>query len=366
MGADMKQSHLMQRRTALRTLSLMLGAVPTIGAATPFIRQSLPDKFDDKAFGHGFTLRSTHVEHSPVKVKVKVLGVGGCGANVVQHMIDHNAQIDKSQRTWWPWRTTDRPRFDSCIQNVEFICANTDAQALRSSTAHNIIHLGTSGMGAAGQPDRGREAAEITEPAIRKAIAGSDMLFIAAGMGGGTGTGAAPVIAHMARGMGILTIGLVTMPFGWEGGRRSTTANNGLAELEAHVDSLFVLPNDKVIEAMDTESMPYEAHLTQRQTTTSERRVDITQDEVFAFTNDVFRRIANGIIDIADKDADERAYCLAQAQQSHDHCYHIKNADRRNECLAQIKGARDRCHAIKDHDSRKACLGSSFKLTSRR
>ena len=121
--------------------------------------------------------------------QIKVIGVGGGGGNAVEHMIAHN------------------------VQGVEFVSANTDAQALTRSSAHRIIQLGQSGLGAGSKPDKGRDAAEAAEADIRSAIQGAHMLFITAGMGGGTGTGAAPVIARIAKEMGILTVGVVTKPF---------------------------------------------------------------------------------------------------------------------------------------------------------
>ena len=138
--------------------------------------------------------------------QIKVIGVGGGGGNAVEHMIGCD------------------------VQGVEFICANTDAQALSRSVAHKTIQLGSSGLGAGSKPDKGRDSAELAIDDIRAAIDGAHMLFITAGMGGGTGTGAAPVIARVAKEMGILTVGVVTKPFDWEGGRRMTNADNGLAD----------------------------------------------------------------------------------------------------------------------------------------
>jgi cell division protein FtsZ len=163
------------------------------------------------------------------------------------------------------------------VQGVEFICANTDAQALQRSSAHKHIQLGGTGLGAGGKPDKGRELAENAVEDIRQAIAGAHMLFITAGMGGGTGTGAAPVIARIAKEMGILTVGVVTKPFDWEGGRRMTNADNGLAELEANVDSLIVVLNEKLLEVLGD---------------------DITQDEAFAHANDVLKNAVGGIAEI--------------------------------------------------------------------
>lgn len=185
--------------------------------------------------------------------RIKVLGVGGGGGNAVQHMIERS------------------------VQGVEFICANTDAQALSRSDAETHIQLGTNGLGAGSKPDQGREAAVHAENEIRKAIEGSNMLFITAGMGGGTGTGAAPVIARIAKEMGILTVGVVTKPFDWEGPRRMKNADAGLHELENNVDSLIVVLNEKLLTVYGD---------------------DITQDEAFAFANDVLRNAVGGIAEI--------------------------------------------------------------------
>ncbi len=163
------------------------------------------------------------------------------------------------------------------MQGVEFVCANTDAQALSRSAAHRTIQLGSSGLGAGSKPEKGRDAAEAAVEDIRAAIDGAHMLFITAGMGGGTGTGAAPVIARVAKEMGILTVGVVTKPFDWEGGRRMTNADQGLAELEANVDSLIVVLNEKLQEVLGD---------------------DITQDEAFAHANDVLKNAVGGIAEI--------------------------------------------------------------------
>jgi len=185
--------------------------------------------------------------------QIKVIGVGGGGGNAVEHMIERE------------------------VQGVEFICANTDAQALSRSSAHKVIQLGGSGLGAGSKPEKGREAAELAVEDIQTAIAGAHMLFITAGMGGGTGTGAAPVIARVAKEMGILTVGVVTKPFDWEGGRRMTNADAGLTELEANVDSLIVVLNEKLQEVLGD---------------------DITQDEAFAHANDVLKNAVGGIAEI--------------------------------------------------------------------
>ncbi len=185
--------------------------------------------------------------------QIKVIGVGGGGGNAVEHMI-------------------------ACdVGGVEFICANTDAQALSRSAAHKTIQLGVTGLGAGSKPDKGRDAAEQAVEEIRASIEGAHMLFITAGMGGGTGTGAAPVIARVAREMGILTVGVVTKPFDFEGGRRMLIADSGLSELEVNVDSLIVVLNEKLEEVLGD---------------------DITQDEAFAHANDVLKNAVGGIAEI--------------------------------------------------------------------
>jgi len=190
--------------------------------------------------------------------QIKVIGVGGGGGNAVEHMIR------------------------SGVKGVEFICANTDAQALRVSSADRIIQLGDSGLGAGSRPERGLSAAETAIEEVRIALEGANMVFITAGMGGGTGTGAAPVVARIAREMGILTVGVVTKPFEWEGGRRMTNAESGLAELEANVDSLIVVLNEKLQEVLGD---------------------NVSQDEAFAFANDVLRNSVGGIAEIINVEA---------------------------------------------------------------
>ncbi len=156
---------------------------------------------------------------------IKVIGVGGCGGNAVDHMILNG------------------------VQGVEFICANTDAQALKRNQARTLLQLGSSitkGLGAGANPEIGREAALEDRDRIAELIEGADMLFVTAGMGGGTGTGAAPVVAQVAKEMGILTVAVVTKPFAFEG-RRLKTAQAGMEALSQHVDSLIVIPNDKLM-----------------------------------------------------------------------------------------------------------------------
>ncbi len=157
---------------------------------------------------------------------IKVIGVGGAGGNAVEHMIREG------------------------VQGVEFIAANTDAQALQRNTAHVKLSLGKSGLGAGAKPEAGKAAAEAHKEEIRAVLEGSHMAFITAGMGGGTGTGAAPVVAEVAREMGILTVGVVTKPFSFEGGRRMKAAESGIAEFSKHVDSLIVILNDKLMDVM--------------------------------------------------------------------------------------------------------------------
>ena len=193
------------------------------------------------------------VEEFNQGTRIKVIGVGGGGGNAVEHMIERN------------------------VQGVEFVCANTDAQALTRSAAHRFIQLGHTGLGAGSKPEKGREAAEAAEEDIRAAIEGAHMLFITAGMGGGTGTGAAPVIARVAKEMGILTVGVVTKPFEFEGGRRMSNAEAGMTELEANVDSLIVVLNEKLLEVLGD---------------------DISQDEAFSYANDVLKNAVGGIAEI--------------------------------------------------------------------
>ena len=185
--------------------------------------------------------------------QIKVIGVGGGGGNAVDHMIAKG------------------------VLGVEFICANTDAQALHRSNAGSLVQLGKSGLGAGSKPEMGRQAAEEAVEHIKQTIEGSHMLFITAGMGGGTGTGAAPVIARVAKEMGILTVGVVTKPFEFEGKRRGKQADDGVAELEANVDSLIVVLNEKLLEVMGD---------------------DVTQEQAFAHANDVLRNAVGGISDI--------------------------------------------------------------------
>ena len=167
------------------------------------------------------------IDRDPNATVIKVVGVGGAGGNAVEHMIREG------------------------VGGVEFICCNTDAQALKLSSAGIKLQLGP-GLGAGGKPERAREHAQGEREKIAEALAGAHMCFITAGMGGGTGTGAAPVIAEVARDLGILTVAVVTKPFEFEG-RRGKLAEAGLAELQQHVDSLIVILNEKLMEVLGEE-----------------------------------------------------------------------------------------------------------------
>jgi len=170
--------------------------------------------------------------------KIKVIGVGGAGGNAINRMIREN------------------------LQGVEFIAVNADAQALFFSEAPYQIRIGdklTKGLGAGGDPEIGAKAAEESSEELRKAVEDSDMIFITAGIGGGTGTGASPLIARLAKEEGALTIGVVTKPFTFEGKRRSEVAEQGIAELKERVDTLIVIPNDRLLELVDKKASIQEA-----------------------------------------------------------------------------------------------------------
>ena len=169
------------------------------------------------------------METSGQQAVIKVLGIGGGGGNAVDHMLSAN------------------------LEGVEFINANTDSQALRRSGVSKILQLGenlTKGLGAGTNPDVGRQAATEDRDKIAEVLDGTDMLFVTAGMGGGTGTGAAPVVAQLAREKGILTVAVVTRPFKFEGGKRIEAANQGIKELSELVDSLIIIPNERILEVM--------------------------------------------------------------------------------------------------------------------
>ncbi len=158
---------------------------------------------------------------------IKVVGVGGAGGNAVNHMINRG------------------------VQGVEFITVNTDRQALKRSLAPSIIQLGDQGLGAGANPSAGRAACEAEREQVKAALAGANMVFITAGMGKGTGTGASPVVAAVAKEMGILTVGVVTKPFDFEGARKMRVADDGIESLVEHVDSLIVVLNQKLFDVMD-------------------------------------------------------------------------------------------------------------------
>ncbi|AMD97643.1 cell division protein FtsZ [Streptococcus sp. oral taxon 431] len=169
---------------------------------------------------------------------IKVIGVGGGGGNAINRMVDEG------------------------VSGVEFIAANTDVQALSSTKAETVIQLGpklTRGLGAGGQPEVGRKAAEESEEVLTEAISGADMVFITAGMGGGSGTGAAPVIARIAKSLGALTVGVVTRPFGFEGSKRGQFAIEGINELREHVDTLLIISNNNLLEIVDKKTPLLEA-----------------------------------------------------------------------------------------------------------
>jgi cell division protein FtsZ len=186
---------------------------------------------------------------------IKVVGVGGCGGNAVDHMINNG------------------------VQGVEFISMNTDAQALKRNLAKVSLQLGTTvtkGLGAGANPEVGRLAAEEDRERITDLITGADMLFITAGMGGGTGTGAAPVVAEIAREMGILTVAVVTKPFAFEG-KRQKVAAIGIDQLKQHVDSLIIIPNDRLMQVLGE---------------------DVTYEDAFRASNDVLNGAVAGIAEV--------------------------------------------------------------------
>jgi len=200
------------------------------------------------------------VEETPQNAVIKVIGVGGGGGNAVKHMIANS------------------------INGVDFICANTDAQALEKVNARTTLKLGshvTKGLGAGARPDIGRQAAMEDRERIRELIDGADMVFITAGMGGGTGTGAAPVVAEIAREMGILTVAVVTKPFSFEGPKRLAVAEQGIRELSEHVDSLITIPNEKLMSVLGSGSSLLDA---------------------FGKANDVLLGAVKGIADLITRD----------------------------------------------------------------
>jgi cell division protein FtsZ len=184
---------------------------------------------------------------------IKVIGVGGAGGNAVNHMIEQG------------------------VEGVEFIAVNTDAQVLSRNRSRNQIQLGSTGLGAGAKPEEARAVALAERDRIEEAVSGAHMVFITAGMGGGTGTGAGPVIAEVARSLGILTVAVVTKPFSFEGSKRMKIAEQGLSELAPHVDSLIVILNDKLEEVLGE---------------------DVTQEEAFRAADNVLNDAVAGIAEI--------------------------------------------------------------------
>lgn len=196
------------------------------------------------------------MESSPQNAVIKVVGVGGGGGNAIEHMML------------------------TSIEGVEFICANTDAQALRNSSANTLIQLGetiTRGLGAGANPEIGKRSAEEDRERIKAALTGADMVFITAGMGGGTGTGAAPVVAQIAKELGILTVAVTTKPFSFEGKARMHVAEAGIANLSQYVDSLITIPNNKLLSVLGK---------------------NITLVNAFKAANDVLRGAVQGIAEL--------------------------------------------------------------------
>jgi len=213
-------------------------------------------KFLNKFKQRGGDMKFEIVDSYNQNAVIKVIGVGGGGGNAVNHMV--NSHVD----------------------GVDFICANTDAQALKSLQARSVIQLGnalTKGLGAGANPDIGRQAALDDRDRILEVLEGADMVFITAGMGGGTGTGAAPVIAEIAREAGILTVAVVTKPFAFEGKRRREMAEKGIDELSQFVDSLITIPNEKLLPVLGK---------------------DISLMKAFAAANDVLLGAVQGIADL--------------------------------------------------------------------
>lgn len=206
-----------------------------------------------------FQLDNNNNQFDHLSAVIKVIGVGGAGGNAVNRMIDAN------------------------VEGVEFIVANTDAQVLAHSEADKKIQLGgkiTRGLGAGGNPEVGEKAAEESKEDIAQALEGADLVFVTAGMGGGTGTGAAPVVAEVAKSLGALTIGVVTKPFSFEGRKRKANADRGVEILTEKVDSLVIIPNDRLLEIASPET---------------------TLEEAFDIADDVLRQGVQGISDTITK-----------------------------------------------------------------
>ncbi|MBN2702223.1 MAG: cell division protein FtsZ, partial [Methylothermaceae bacterium] len=187
---------------------------------------------------------------------IKVIGIGGGGSNAVDHMVN------------------------SSIEGVEFICSNTDAQALRKASAKTVLQIGgelTKGLGAGASPEVGKQAAMDDRDRIQELIQGADMIFLTGGMGGGTGTGAAPVFAEIARDLGVLTVAVVTKPFPFEGTKRRAIAERGIEELSRYVDSLITIPNEKLLPVLGK---------------------DVSLLQAFAAANDVLLGAVQGIAEL--------------------------------------------------------------------
>lgn len=198
-------------------------------------------------------MRFEMLDNAEKSTVIKVVGVGGAGGNAVAHMIK------------------------SGVQGVDFICCNTDAQALITTNAPVQVRLGRTGLGAGAKPEQGKAAAETAREEIRSALMGANMVFITAGMGGGTGTGAAPIVAEVAKELGILTVGVVTKPFNFEGNRRQKMSEDGITELANQVHSLIVVLNENLYGLMDDEA---------------------TQEDCFKAADDVLHNACAGIAEI--------------------------------------------------------------------
>src|SRR5205807_8046175 len=177
-------------------------------------------------------------DHPVGRPVIKVVGVGGAGVNAVNRMVEAE------------------------VEGVEFLAIHTDLQALQLSAAHDTLHIGdsiTRGLGSGSDPDLGRRSAREEHDHIKSLLRGADLVFVAAGAGGGTGTGAAPIVAHIARELGALTVGIVTRPFQFEGSRRREQADEGIKELSEEVDSLIVVPNNRLLSVLDRNTSMVEA-----------------------------------------------------------------------------------------------------------
>ncbi len=243
------------------------------------------------------------IETSTPQALIKVIGVGGGGGNAVDHMVKSN------------------------IEGVEFICANTDAQVLTRSTAETILQIGTEvtkGLGAGANPEIGQQAALEDRERIQTILEGSDMVFITAGMGGGTGTGAAPIVAQIAKELNILTVGVITRPFPFEGKRRAMIAEAGIKKLIQHVDSLIIIPNEKLLSVLGKEA---------------------TLLDAFKAANDVLHDAVHGITELITSPglinldlADVRTVMQNQGLAMMGTGYAKGEGRARKACLAAIKG----------------------------